>query len=88
MPRTRDAAASDETQVESVPPLKPKLVSIEAGRQYMGGISRAKFYEDVLPVVDIVKIGSRTFIVIESMDRLIEAKRSLGLPKRCVARGY
>jgi len=61
---------------ESLPPLKPALASINASRAYMGNPSRSKFYADILPLLDIVKLGSRTFVVVESMDRHIEARRS------------
>jgi hypothetical protein len=37
----------------------------------MGGVSRAKFYEDLLPHLETVHVGSRHFVVVESMDRLI-----------------
>jgi hypothetical protein len=42
----------------------------------MGGPSRSKFYADILPLLDTVKFGSRNFVVVMSMDRLIEARRS------------
>jgi hypothetical protein len=37
----------------------------------MGDVSRAKFYADLLPQLETVHIGSRHFVVVESMDRLI-----------------
>jgi hypothetical protein len=61
---------------ETVPPLKPVLASINAARAYMGGPSRSKFYADILPLLDTVKFGNRNFVVVKSMDRLIEARRS------------
>jgi hypothetical protein len=51
--------------------LRPALVSILGACKYMGGVSRAKFYEDLLPHLETVHIGSRHFVVVESMDRLI-----------------
>jgi hypothetical protein len=42
---------------------------------YMGGISRAKFYADILPTLETVKLGRRNFVVVASMDALIEASR-------------
>ena len=55
--------------------LKPALASILDACAYMGGISRAKFYADILPELETVKLGRRNFIVVASMDRLIEANR-------------
>jgi hypothetical protein len=51
----------------------------------MGGISRAKFYADLLPHLDTVHIGSRHFVVVKSMDRLIEKLKDAPAPDR--ARG-
>jgi hypothetical protein len=53
--------------------LKPALASIKAACDHMGGISRAKFYADILPQLETVALGSRKFVVVSSMDRLIEA---------------
>jgi hypothetical protein len=53
--------------------LKPALASIGDSCVYMGGISRAKFYSDILPLLQTVKLGRRHFVVVASMDRLIEA---------------
>jgi hypothetical protein len=41
----------------------------------MGGVGRAKFYADILPKLETVKLGRRNFVVVASMDRLIEASR-------------
>jgi hypothetical protein len=41
----------------------------------MGGVSRAKFYADILPKLETVKLGRRNLVVVASMDRLIEASR-------------
>jgi hypothetical protein len=75
MPRTGGATAAHEISREYVAPLKPALASIKASCDYMGGVSRAKFYADVLPLLETVKLGSRNFVVVTSMDRLIEASR-------------
>jgi hypothetical protein len=67
-----------KTQAVALPhtaSLKPALASIRAACEYMGGISRAKFYADILPRLETVKLGSRNLVVVESMDRLIEASR-------------
>jgi hypothetical protein len=51
--------------------LKPALASIPDACKYMGEVSRAKFYSDVLPLLETVHIGTRHFVVVASMDRLI-----------------
>jgi hypothetical protein len=58
--------------LEATVSLKPALASIKASCEYMGGVSRAKFYADILPLLETVKLGSRNFVVVSSMDRLIE----------------
>ena len=50
---------------------RPALLSIPAACRYMGDVSRAKFYADVLPQLQTLHIGSRHFVVVASMDRLI-----------------
>jgi hypothetical protein len=60
---------------EAIGTLKPALASIAASCEYMGGVSRAKFYADILPLLETVKLGSRNFVLVASMDRLIEARR-------------
>jgi hypothetical protein len=57
----------------STEPLKPALASIPDACKYMGNLSRAKFYSDVLPLLEAVHIGSRHFVVVASMDRLINS---------------
>jgi hypothetical protein len=56
-------------------PLKPALISIRDACLYMGGMSRSKFYSDVLPLLDTLKIGKRHFITTDSIDRLIAANQ-------------
>jgi hypothetical protein len=51
--------------------LKPALVSIPNACKYMGNVSRAKFYSGVLPQLETVYVGTRRFVVVASMDRLI-----------------
>ena len=53
--------------------LRPALVSIPDACKYLGNVSRAKFYADVLPLLETVHIGSRHFVVVASMDRLINS---------------
>jgi hypothetical protein len=76
MRKTEGAAEIDGISLETVRSLKPALASIKASCDYMGGISRAKFYADILPLLETVKLGSRNFVVVASMDRLIEMSRS------------
>ena len=61
--------------------LKPALASIQTACKYMGGISRAKFYAGLLPHLDTVHIGSRHFVVVKSMDRLISKLKAASAPK-------
>jgi hypothetical protein len=51
--------------------LKPALASIPDACKYLGDVSRAKFYADVLPLLETVHLGSRHFVVVASIDRLI-----------------
>jgi hypothetical protein len=55
--------------------LRPALASIEDSCAYLGGIGRAKFYSDILPKLETIKLGRRNFVVVASMDRLIETGR-------------
>jgi hypothetical protein len=50
----------------------------------MSGISRAKFHADLLPRLDTVRIGSRHFVVVKPMDRLIAELKAAPTP-RCYA---
>jgi hypothetical protein len=56
-------------------PLKPALTDIPGACGYLGNISRAKLYADILPELDVVRFGSRTLVTVESLDRLIAANR-------------
>ena len=78
MSRTEGAAGARELPYEPVALLKPALASIKAACDYMGGVSRAKFYADLLPLLETVKFGTRNLVVVASMDRLIAAKCSSG----------
>jgi hypothetical protein len=62
--------------------LTPALVDVPGARTYLGGPSRAKFYADLLPQLDVVKFGVRTFVTVESLDRLIakNTRRALEQP--------
>ena len=52
---------------------RPALTDIPGACAYLGNIGRTKFYGDILSELDVVKFGKRTFITIESLDRLIAA---------------
>jgi hypothetical protein len=75
MLQTLDALVAQETPNETFGSLKPALASIRASCKYLGGVGRAKFYADILPLLETVKIGRRNFVVVASMDRLIETSR-------------
>jgi hypothetical protein len=45
----------------------------------LGNIGRSKFYSDLLPELDVVKFGTRTFITLESLERLIAANCQLAV---------
>ncbi len=62
-------------EVGEVSSLRPALASIKSARQYLGDIGPSKFYADILPTLDIVKLGSRTFVTVASLDRLVERHR-------------
>jgi hypothetical protein len=42
----------------------------------MGDPSRTKFYADILPQLESVHFGRRHFVVVASMDRLIESLKN------------
>jgi hypothetical protein len=58
-----------------VAPLRPALADIPTAIDYLGKPSRSKFYADLLPQLDVVRFGSRTFVTIDSLDRLIGIHR-------------
>ena len=64
----------EETLV-AAEPLKPALASIRDSCKYMGNVSRAKFYSDILPLLETIHIGTRHFVVVASMDSLIASLR-------------
>jgi hypothetical protein len=59
----------------SVVSLRPALADIPGAIDYLGKPSRSKFYADLLPLLDVVRFGNRTFVTVESLDRLIAANR-------------
>jgi hypothetical protein len=57
--------------ITNVAPLRPALVDITGAIAYLGGPSRAKFYADLLPRLEIIKFGTRTLVSVNSLDQLI-----------------
>jgi hypothetical protein len=55
--------------------LQPALADIPGACRYLGDVGRSKFYADLLPHLDVVRLGKRTFVTVESLDRLIAANR-------------
>jgi hypothetical protein len=58
---------------------RPALTDIPGACAYLGNIGRSKFYDDILSKLDIVKFGTRTFITLDSLDRLIAANCQLAV---------
>lgn len=54
--------------------VKPALMSIKDSGSYLGGLCRASIY-NFKSDLDWVKIGGRSFITVESLDRLIARGR-------------
>lgn len=61
--------------IAAIATLRPALADIPAALGYLGDVSRAKFYADLLPQLDVVRFGKRTFVTVASLDRLISAHR-------------
>lgn len=64
-----------DTTFPSTKRIRPALASIPASCEYLGGISHAQFYK-IMDGLETVKIGSRRMVVMESLDRFIEATRN------------
>ena len=75
-----DARARGNTEIVAITSLRPALADIPSAIEYLGGPSRSKFYADLLPVLDVVRFGNRTFVTVESLDRLIANNRQPALP--------
>ena len=52
-----------------------RLLSYPDARHYIGDPSASKFFADLLPELDIVRFGRRSFVTRESLDQLIERHR-------------
>jgi len=61
--------------VATLGPMRPALTDIPGACAYLGNVGRSKFYSDLLPQLDIVRLGTRTFVTFESLDKLIAANR-------------
>ena len=68
-----DGRARGAGRTGEIAPLRPALASIPEACRYLGDPSRAKFYADILPSLDVVKLGARTMVTVASLDRLIAA---------------
>lgn len=56
-----------------LPAARPRLLRERAGRQELGGIGKTLFWSLIKEKkLDVVRIGRRTFVTSESIDRLIE----------------
>lgn len=51
------------------------LLSYPDARHYLGDPSASKFFADLLPELDVVRFGRRSFVTRDSLDRLIERHR-------------
>ena len=71
--RADGRARGPASPTSAVDPFRPALTDIPGACAYLGNVGRSKFYSDLLPKLDIVKFGTRTFITLESLDRLIAA---------------
>jgi hypothetical protein len=56
--------------------LRPALASIPNACRYLGGVSRAKFYQNILTELESVKLGGRRFVTVASLDQFITSHGS------------
>ena len=64
----------DSVNIEKVVGLKPALISINDLCKYLGGMSRAKIYTDIIPHLEMIKIGGRNLATVESADAFIASQ--------------
>jgi hypothetical protein len=57
------------------PQFPSALLSYPDARHYLGDLSASKFFADLLPELDVVRFGRRSFVTRDSLDRLIERHR-------------
>ena len=61
----------------ALPPSRPRLLGEQAARHELGGIGHTLFWELIKKKkIEVVRIGARTLVVSESIDRLIEKARA------------
>ena len=72
-----DGGLRDKPETLPVAALRPALAGIPVAIEYLGKPSRSKFYADILPKLDVVRFGGRTFVTIASLDRLIAANSTV-----------
>jgi hypothetical protein len=54
-------------------PERPRLVSVDEGRQLLGGLSRTGIFRLMrLGAIERVKIGNRAFITVSSIDAYLD----------------
>jgi hypothetical protein len=70
-----DGRSRGYIEIVAVNSLRPALADIPGAIEYLGGLSRSKFYADLLSHLDVVRFGNRTFVTVGSLDRLIAAHR-------------
>jgi hypothetical protein len=68
-----DGRPRGNVEAVAIASLRPALADIPSAIEYLGKPSRSKFYADLLPQLDVVRFGNRTFITFASLDRLIAA---------------
>ena len=73
----RDQNWTDLPIMEKALERRPRLLGERAARHDLGGIGRTKLWELIkTKQLDVVRIGRRTLVVSDSVDKLIETARS------------
>jgi hypothetical protein len=68
---------SDGSTATKAEPSRPRLLGERAARHELGGIGRTLFWDLIkLKKIEVVRIGARTLVVSESIDKLIEDARA------------
>jgi hypothetical protein len=62
------------------------LLSYPEAIRYLGHPSASKFFADLLPELDMVRFGRRSFVTRKSLDRLIERHRVNALTAQATSR--
>lgn len=67
------------TPAPTLIPASPLIVSIDDARRMLGGVARSTVYKLIAAGdLDVVKIGRRTRITVESIGRLIATRMRIG----------